>query len=281
MTKEEEGDIIRAATTWATGSFNDHQFCSEQHLEDFYSGQQSNTEEPATPEGRGVPSSDHGEVEPPREHTSGSLWMYGPDCVPYRKGGGHGYPDDQWIESICQMLQDRGVGRIDRLACLRELLSGSWMEKSKTQGEGWFVFKDLDREEKSTQVGVQNRLSSPEPDDEESSDLRQMGTDPGSRCDSESVLLEAHRLIEGERHSDHGDVHRSFALIAEAWTQWLEGQYPHTDLGDLYRIQPDDVAMMMVLMKITRLQCGRPKRDHVVDIAGYAALFEKLSNLET
>jgi hypothetical protein len=57
----------------------------------------------------------------------------------------------------------------------------------------------------------------------------------------------------------------SFVRIARLWTAHLVNQ------GKVVAIGPQDVAMMMVLLKVARLEQSPNHEDSWVDIAGYAA----------
>lgn len=73
-------------------------------------------------------------------------------------------------------------------------------------------------------------------------------------------LEEAKRIINGARQENYGNPESNFKEIALLWSEYL-------DTG----IESEDVAIMMILMKIARL---KNKKDHVdswVDICGYAA----------
>ena len=76
-----------------------------------------------------------------------------------------------------------------------------------------------------------------------------------------AVLDEARKTINGDRQDAYGNPEDSFSMIAELWTAYL----------DKY-VSPQDVAMMMALLKIARQKTGKGKRDNFVDICGYAAL---------
>ena len=79
-----------------------------------------------------------------------------------------------------------------------------------------------------------------------------------------NLLQEAESLINGQRRKDYGGVSESFAVISGLWSAYLDRE-----------ITPHDVCNMMVLMKVSRARNGF-HRDSYVDIAGYAALTEKL-----
>lgn len=80
-----------------------------------------------------------------------------------------------------------------------------------------------------------------------------------------SVLDEASQLIHGDRNIQYGDPSVNFQRIADMWTVQLGPK-----LADGARITAEEVAALQVSTKLARLIEGG-KRDHWVDIAGYAA----------
>lgn len=87
------------------------------------------------------------------------------------------------------------------------------------------------------------------------------------------VLVEAANIVAGARNTTHGDVERSFALIAKFWTLYLEARMARAATS----VTAVDVAQMMVLMKVARSIQGTPLREHFLDEAGYAALAAELA----
>lgn len=79
----------------------------------------------------------------------------------------------------------------------------------------------------------------------------------------ETVLDEAHRIVGGDRGDDYGHPGDDFARTAGAW-QALFG----------WDVTPAQVALAMVVVKLSRLQETPDKRDSIVDIAGYARTYE-------
>lgn len=79
-----------------------------------------------------------------------------------------------------------------------------------------------------------------------------------------NILIEADEITGGGRQEDYGHPEDSFKKIADYWSVYLGVD-----------VQPCDVARMMVLLKVARQQ-NRPKRDNLVDIAGYARTEEML-----
>lgn len=91
---------------------------------------------------------------------------------------------------------------------------------------------------------------------------------------SVKILEEAAKVVGGDRQRSHGAPERNFATIARYWGLWL---------GDRLtgRLTPADVAMMMALLKVSRIQSGTSGfSDHYVDMAGYAALAGELAHQE-
>lgn len=75
------------------------------------------------------------------------------------------------------------------------------------------------------------------------------------------VLDNAKKIINGERQGTYGNAEDSFSIIAQMWTAYLGKD-----------ITADDVANMMILMKVARNSSGVYKDDNWIDICGYAAL---------
>lgn len=71
----------------------------------------------------------------------------------------------------------------------------------------------------------------------------------------------AKNIINGERQGTYGKAENGFARIATLWSGYLGRD-----------IKPEDVANMMILMKVVRNASGVYKDDNWVDICGYAAL---------
>ena len=84
------------------------------------------------------------------------------------------------------------------------------------------------------------------------------------------ILAEAERIVTGDREEQYGPPEDNFALIAELWALYLRRMCVSSG-ADVY-IKPDDVAIMMVLLKIARtVTVDKPKADSYIDMAGYAS----------
>jgi hypothetical protein len=82
----------------------------------------------------------------------------------------------------------------------------------------------------------------------------------------ENVLEEAERLVYGNRQADYGHPLDDFSKTAKIWSAILGVD-----------VTPEQVALCMVGVKISR-QVNRPKRDNIVDGAGYWATLELVIN---
>lgn len=80
-----------------------------------------------------------------------------------------------------------------------------------------------------------------------------------------SVLNEANSIVNGARADVYGGPEDSFRTISRLWAIYLSRS------GSVVALEPSDVAAMMALLKIARLQNTPSHRDSWVDIAGYAA----------
>jgi hypothetical protein len=89
---------------------------------------------------------------------------------------------------------------------------------------------------------------------------------------AETVLLDAANAIRN-RHTEHGHTERSFGMIGELW-----GIYMHHSMTvrSSPNLLPEDIAQMMVLLKIARAVYGNSV-DNFTDGAGYMALAAMLS----
>ena len=75
------------------------------------------------------------------------------------------------------------------------------------------------------------------------------------------ILDTAIKTVCEERQDSYGKPEDNFAIIAGLWSGYL---------GDVM-LEAEDVAIMMILLKIARIQTGTFKPDNYIDIAGYAA----------
>ena len=83
------------------------------------------------------------------------------------------------------------------------------------------------------------------------------------------ILNKAKELVCGDRAKDYGDATVNHMRIAQFWNAWVMNR---TWQGPLTAY---DVSMMMALVKFARCP-QKPSHDSHVDIAGYAAVSEKI-----
>lgn len=87
-----------------------------------------------------------------------------------------------------------------------------------------------------------------------------------AETEREQILRDAVELIVGDRNVDYGDPYDDFSLTADLWHSYLKRT---TEKRGSFTIQAHDVAVLMALLKVSRLSWTPTKKDHWVDIAGY------------
>lgn len=78
-------------------------------------------------------------------------------------------------------------------------------------------------------------------------------------AESEDILFEAHRLVNGDRNNQYGPPTQDFDRTAKIWSA-LKG----------VEFQPYEVALFLASVKLSRLTWSPGKRDSWTDLAGYA-----------
>ena len=84
------------------------------------------------------------------------------------------------------------------------------------------------------------------------------------------ILIEANKIINGERQNSYGDPEGCFEDIMNLWNAYLYIRF-NKDKS----ILKEDVAIMMVLLKIAR-ELHNHKRDNLVDAVGYLAIANEI-----
>ena len=85
------------------------------------------------------------------------------------------------------------------------------------------------------------------------------------------VLREAEKCVCGKREQDYGEPEDSFQKIGTFWTAYL---------NYAVKIDAEDVAAMMALLKIARISENPQHMDSWVDLAGYAACGGEIAGKE-
>lgn len=91
--------------------------------------------------------------------------------------------------------------------------------------------------------------------------VKENSMDDSNPISRNKILDKAKSIINGERQGTYGDAEDSFQTIANMWSAYLNTE-----------ILSEDVANMMILMKVARNSSGVYKDDNWIDICGYAAL---------
>jgi len=81
------------------------------------------------------------------------------------------------------------------------------------------------------------------------------------------LLQQASKIVSDERAITYGSKKANHENIARLWGAYLR-----------MNINPEDVALMMILLKIARTQLGTGSIDNYVDMAGYAGIAGEIHN---
>lgn len=83
-----------------------------------------------------------------------------------------------------------------------------------------------------------------------------------------TILEEARDLVYGDRNAQYGHPKDDYAKVATMWSAFLGVE-----------ISPHQAASMMIFIKMSRL-AHEPKRDTIVDIAGYAEVVARILDMD-
>ena len=82
-----------------------------------------------------------------------------------------------------------------------------------------------------------------------------------AKLDRADILDTAKDYVTKDRAADHGDMEDNFRTIASYW---------NTHLGIDF-IEPQDVAVMMTMLKLARIRQNEKHLDNWIDACGYMA----------
>lgn len=85
------------------------------------------------------------------------------------------------------------------------------------------------------------------------------------------ILEAAQKCVCGDREQDYGSPENNFNTIANLWADYLSAKDEPTD------IKPKDVAIMMALLKVSRIANNPGHMDNYVDGCGYFCIGGELS----
>ncbi len=91
-----------------------------------------------------------------------------------------------------------------------------------------------------------------------------------------NILKEADKLVNGKRDVEYGLPHLCWGDTAEMFTAYLHAT---KKLDREVKLDAHDAAMLMILVKSCR-EGNKRQRDNVLDIAGYAAVVERIDAQE-
>jgi hypothetical protein len=87
-----------------------------------------------------------------------------------------------------------------------------------------------------------------------------------------NIAEEAASIVYGDREQTYDDPNRNFDKLGYMWTGHLLNKLKPGE-----RITPQDVALMQVMLKISR-EGFRPKRDNRVDMIGYTLCLDRIES---
>lgn len=89
-----------------------------------------------------------------------------------------------------------------------------------------------------------------------------------------TILQEAQALVYGARNADYGHPADDFEAVAKAFNAYIKKKYKIANY-----LEATDVPIFQMIVKIMR-EANKPKRDNLVDIAGYAATLEMVHDIQ-
>ena len=118
-------------------------------------------------------------------------------------------------------------------------------------------------------TGIPQSWDSDFGDDHSVDTHKKVGTPTDTPTTRAEILDAAKAIVTGDREKQYGKPEDNFAVIARFWEVYLSERC--TDGGAEVTLNPDDVAMLMALMKVARIMTGTCKVDSYVDDCGCLA----------
>ena len=91
--------------------------------------------------------------------------------------------------------------------------------------------------------------------------------------EAKDILRTADKLVSGDRAKTHGPKMRNHNNITRLWRAYLLIRKDRDS-----PLSPQDVAIMMALLKIARTQLGEPNIDNFIDGAAYLGIAGELES---
>ena len=90
------------------------------------------------------------------------------------------------------------------------------------------------------------------------------------------ILKKTEKLVNDSRAKTHGDKIANHENIARLWSSYLQNK---TQLK--INLLPEDVANLMILLKVARSQAGEHNVDDFIDTCGYASIAGEIAEKRT
>lgn len=88
----------------------------------------------------------------------------------------------------------------------------------------------------------------------------------------EEIVERMCECIFKDRQNTYGTPEDNFQAIANFWNEYL-GNY-----DDTFKLSKQDVANMMILLKVARMRSSPNHKDNYIDAAGYAVIAGSFCN---
>ena len=89
---------------------------------------------------------------------------------------------------------------------------------------------------------------------------------PMTKYTRAEILDTAKKYVTKQRENEHGEMEANFTMISELWSTYLG-----------YHIDASDIAVLMTLLKISRIKSNPSSGDSWIDSCGYMACGGELS----
>lgn len=84
------------------------------------------------------------------------------------------------------------------------------------------------------------------------------------------LLEQAEKIVNGHREDEYGSPERNFQTIAQLWGAYINAACINGKDYD-FCITEEDVAALMILMKVARISSDKQHLDSWIDVIGYGA----------
>lgn len=202
---------------------------------------------------------------------------YKDDVVVYISGPMTGYPDHNYpaFNDAAELLSDYGYGVVnpaDNFDGRKDLTAETYLREDVSQmAKRCNAIYYLPGWQNSAGARVEYAVARALGFDVINSRIEGDDTDT-----NEPVEFEASRIVRnGERQQNYGHPNQDFSRTAAMWTGLLGQQ-----LKEGAEITMQDVALMMGLLKVSRLKSSPGHHDSITDLIGYTVCYDRLGEDE-